>query len=41
MDKIITTFKELEIACNRLKKPIYEISQDNEARLAEITVADF
>ena len=41
MDKIITTFKELEIACNRLKKPIYEISQDNEARLAETTVADF
>lgn len=41
MDKIITTFNELENACNTLKKPIYEISQENEARAAEITVQDF
>ena len=40
MIKDIRTFKDLELACSQQHKAIYEVFQEREARLSEISVED-
>lgn len=40
MIKDIRTFKDLELACSQQHKAIYEVFQEREARLSEISVEE-